>query len=177
MKIIMMISTMIIPFVMLLIVVYGLAHKMNVYDAFVDGAKDGMKTVVSIVPTLIALMVAVGVLRGSGFLDFIAHWMGKITEPMGLPAPLMPLLLVRMFSSSAATGLTLDIFQTYGTDSYIGLIASITASATETIFFTISVYSVAAKITKTRWTLAGAMLSTVAGIIASIIIAAIISIS
>ena len=76
-----------------------------------------------------------------------------------------------MFSSSAATGLTLDLFKEYGTDSLIGLIASIASSATETIFFTISVYSVAAKITKTRWTLSGALISTLAGIVFSVILA------
>ena len=93
-----------------------------------------MKTVASIVPTLIGLMMAVGILRTSGFLDMLANMLGDYTDKIGLPAPLLPLLLVRLFSSSAATGLTLDLFEEFGTDSYIGLIASITTSATETVF-------------------------------------------
>ncbi len=177
MKAVVTVSTYIIPVVMMLIVIHGMLKNVNVYDEFVNGAKDGMKTVVSIVPTLIGLMMAVGILRASGFLDLISSALGNVTDKIGLPAPLLPLLLVRMFSSSAATGLTLDLFKEYGTDSLIGLIASIATSATETIFFTISVYSVAAKITKTRWTLAGALISTVAGIVASVVLATLMSTS
>ena len=84
-------------------------------------------------------------------------------------------MLIKMFSSSAATGLVLDIFQNHGPDSLIGLTTSIMMSCTETIFYTMSVYFLAAKVTKTRYTLAGALLSTVVGIIASIIIAGIMT--
>ena len=144
MNVVVTVSGYIIPAVMLFIVIHGMIKKVNVYDEFVTGAKDGMKTVVSIAPTLVGLMMAVGVLRASGFLDMISGFIGKFTGKIGLPSPVIPLLIVRMFSSSAATGLTLDLFKEYGTDSLIGLIASIASSATETIFFTISVYSVAA---------------------------------
>lgn len=172
MNVVVAVSGYIIPAVMLFIVIHGMIKKVNVYDEFVTGAKDGMKTVVSIAPTLVGLMMAVGVLRASGFLDMISGFIGKFTGKIGLPSPVIPLLIVRMFSSSAATGaLTLDLFKEYGTDSLIGLIASIASSATETIFFTISVYSVAAKITKTRWTLSGALISTLAGIVSSVILA------
>ena len=169
MNVVVTVSGYIIPAVMLFIVIHGMIKKVNVYDEFVTGAKDGMKTVVSIAP--VGLMMAVGVLRASGFLDMISGFIGKFTGKIGLPSPVIPLLIVRMFSSSAATGLTLDLFKEYGTDSLIGLIASIASSATETIFFTISVYSVAAKITKTRWTLSGALISTLAGIVSSVILA------
>ena len=163
MNVVVAVSGYIIPAVMLFIVIHGMIKKVNVYDEFV--------TVVSIAPTLVGLMMAVGVLRASGFLDMISGFIGKFTGKIGLPSPVIPLLIVRMFSSSAATGLTLDLFKEYGTDSLIGLIASIASSATETIFFTISVYSVAAKITKTRWTLSGALISTLAGIVSSVILA------
>ncbi len=142
MNVVVTVSGYIIPAVMLFIVIHGMIKKVNVYDEFVTGAKDGMKTVVSIAPTLVGLMMAVGVLRASGFLDMISGFIGKFTGKIGLPSPVIPLLIVRMFSSSAATGLTLDLFKEYGTDSLIGLIASIASSATETIFFTISVYSI-----------------------------------
>ena len=164
MNVVVAVSGYIIPAVMLFIVIHGMIKKVNVYDEFVTGAKDGMNT-------LVGLMMAVGVLRASGFLDMISGFIGKFTGKIGLPSPVIPLLIVRMFSSSAATGLTLDLFKEYGTDSLIGLIASIASSATETIFFTISVYSVAAKITKTRWTLSGALISTLAGIVSSVILA------
>ena len=116
-------------------------------------------------------MVAVGILRASGFLEFFARLIGKITLYIGFPGELVPLTLVKMFSSSAATGLLLDIFKEYGTDSRLGLIASISMSCTETIFYTMSVYFMTAKVTKTRYTLAGALLSTLAGLITSVVLA------
>lgn len=135
------------------------------------GAEDGFHTVIKIMPTLIGLMMAVGILRASGFLEFFGGLIGKITEPMGLPAPIVPLIFIKLFSSSAATGLVLDIFKNYGTDSYIGMMTSILMSCTETCFYTMSVYFMAAKVTKTRYTLAGALTATAAGIAASVVLA------
>lgn len=143
----------------------------NVYDTFIKGARNGFFTVIKIMPTLIGLMIAVGILRASGFLDFLSELVGRFSGLIGFPGELVPLTVVKMFSSSAATGLLLDIFKEYGTDSYIGLIASISMSCTETIFYTMSVYYMTAKVTKTRFTLGGAMFATFAGLIASVILA------
>lgn len=164
-------SNFIVPFIILVIITYGLLMKTNVYDNFIIGAKSGMKTVAQILPTLIGLMTAVGILRASGFLDFCANLIGRFTEQIHFPGALVPLTLVKMFSSSAATGLLLDLYKEYGTDSLIGRIASISLSCTETIFYTMSVYFMTAKITKTRYTLAGALVSTFAALIASVILA------
>ena len=130
-----------------------------------------MKTVAQIMPTLIGLMVAVGILRASGFLEFLSSIIGHFTEKIHFPGELVPLTLVKMFSSSAATGLRLDLYKEYGTDSLIGRIASISMSCTETIFYTMSVYFMTAKVTKTRYTLAGALVSSIAGIAASVVLA------
>ena len=129
------ISAYIMPFVILIIVGYGMYKKSDNYDNFVNGAEDGMRTVVSIAPTLIGLMVAVGVLRASGFLDFIAELLSGVCGKLGIPASIVPLIIVRLFSSSAATGLSLDIFKQFGTDSYTGLITSILMGCTETVFY------------------------------------------
>ena len=126
-------------------------------------------------PTLIGLMVAVGVLRASGFLQAVGRLFGGLAGKVGFPSELIPLVFVKMFSSSAATGLVLDIFKTHGPDSYIGTITSIMMSCTETIFYTMSVYFLAAKVTKTRHTLAGALLATLAGVVASVILAGMVS--
>ena len=168
MELLMYITDFIVPAVILLIVAYGVSEKVKVYDEFVRGAKKGFYTVIKIMPTLIGLMVAVGILRASGFLGFLARLLGKLTDYIGFPSQLVPLAIVRMFSSSAATGLVLDLFKEYGTDSRIGLIASIMMSCTETIFYTMSVYFMAAKVKKTRYTLTGALLATLAGIVASV---------
>lgn len=168
MELLMYISDFIVPAVILLVVAYGVSEKVKVYDEFIRGAKKGFYTVIKIMPTLIGLMVAVGILRASGFLEFLAGLIGKVTDYIGFPSQLVPLSIVKMFSSSAATGLLLDLFKEYGTDSRIGLIASIMLSCTETIFYTMSVYFMAAKVKKTRYTLAGALLATLAGMIASV---------
>ncbi len=162
------ISDLMVPLIILGIVSYGISMKVPVYDEFVRGAKKGFGTVIKIMPTLIGLMVAVGILRASGFLDFLANIVGRATAYIGFPAELVPLTIVKMFSSSAATGLLLDLYKEYGTDSRIGLIASIMMSSTETIFYTMSVYFMTAKIKKTRYTLAGALIATLAGTVASI---------
>lgn len=170
MKLILFLSDAIIPVLIFLIVGYGLLNKQNIYDDFVEGAKDGFHTVIQIMPTLIGLMIGVGVLRASGFLDFLSFLIAPVTQLIGFPSELVPVAIVKMFSSSAATGLVLDIFKEYGPDSVLGTMVSIMMGSTETIFYTMSVYFMAVKITKSRWTLAGALLSTLGGITASVVL-------
>lgn len=166
-------SNIIIPLVIFYIVAEGLLSKVNIYEHFIKGAKDGFEVVIQIMPTLIGLMVAVGILRASGFLELIGSLTGGLTDRFGFPSELIPVTVIKLFSSSAATGLVLDLFQKYGTDSYIGLVTSIMMSCTETVFYTMSVYFMAAKVTKTRFTLTGALISTLAGIAASVALAAV----
>lgn len=164
-------SDFIVPFLILGIVIYGISMNVDVYDTFIKGARSGFLTVIKIMPTVIGLMVAVGILRASGFLEYISGLLGRVTQYVGFPGELVPLTVVKMFSSSAATGLLLDIFREYGTDSRVGLIASISMSCTETIFYTMSVYFMTAKVTKTRYTFAGALVATFAGLAASVVLA------
>lgn len=173
-RIILYASDLMVPFLIFYVVAYGILAKRPVYDDFVRGAKDGFQTVIQIMPTLIGLMVAVGVLRASGFLDFLSGLLGRLTVWIHFPSELVPLTIVRMFSASAATGLALDIFKEYGTDSYLGLVASVLMGCTETIFYTMSVYFMTAKVKKTRYTLPGALLATAAGIAASVVLAGMI---
>lgn len=170
MKLFLYLSDFIVPLMIFGIICYGITMKILVYDTFVKGAKDGFLTVIKIMPTMVGLMVAVGVLRASGFLEFLAQMIGKVTQYIGFPGELVPLTIVKMFSSSAATGLLLDVYKEYGTDSYLGLVASISMSCTETIFYTMSVYFMTAKVTKTRYTLPGALLATLAGLAASVVL-------
>lgn len=171
MHILVFVSDLIVPFLILSIVVYGLLVRVNVYEAFIRGARSGFLTVVRIMPTLVGLMTAVGILRASGFLDFIAALLGSATDRIGFPGELVPLTVVKMFSSSAASGLLLDIFREYGTDSRLGLIASISMCCTETIFYTMSVCFMTAGIRHSRYTLAGALTATFAGLAASVLLA------
>lgn len=168
MKIILLLSNLMIPLIFVVIISMGLSKRVPVFDTFVEGAKDGMKVVLEILPTIIGLMIAVGVLRSSGFLEFLVGVIQPFTDKIGFPAPLLPVALMRMISASASTGLVLDLFKTYGPDSLIGRMTSIMMGCTETIFYTLSIYFMTINIKKTRYTLAGSLLVTLAGIIASV---------
>ena len=164
-------SNIIIPAIIFYVVGYGLVSGVPVYEHFIKGAKDGLGTVVGLVPTLVGLLMAVGILRSSGFLEFLAELLKGVGELVGIPQEVLPVILVKMVSNSAATGLVLDIFKNFGPDSHIGMLVTIMMSSTETIFYTMSVYFLAAKVTKTRYTLAGALFATFAGIAASVVLA------
>ena len=173
MKFITYLSSAIMPPLVLFIVGIVIARRQRVYEDFLDGAKNGIRTAAEILPTLVGLMVAVGMLRASGFLDFVSGLLGKLLSATGFPTELLPIAVVKMFSSSAATGLLLDLFKEHGTDSALGQAASIMLSSTETIFYTMSLYFMSVKVKKTRYTLAGALTATVAGIIASVFLSGI----
>ena len=171
MRFIIYLSNFIFPLMIFVIIGYGLLMKKNIYQDFLSGAQEGLSIVVKILPTLIGLIVGVGVLRACGLLDLLAGVFEAFTEETGFGPELFSMALIRLFSSSAATGMTLDIFKEYGTDSLTGLAASIMMICTETVFYTMSVYFAAAKVTKTRYTFWGALLATTAGVMASLFLA------
>ena len=117
MRILLFLSDLMIPLLFFYIIGFGLLMKKDIYNDFVTGAFDGLKTVVKIMPTLIGLMTSVGILRASGFLDALASLLENLLKPTGFPSALVPLSIVKMFSSSAATSLLLDLYKQYGPDS------------------------------------------------------------
>ncbi len=157
------ISDCMIPLVILCVVGYGMCKKVDIFDVFIEGAKDGFVTVCKIMPTLVGLMIGVGILRESGFMEWMSGLMSPLVDILHFPSELLPLFIVKMFSSSAATGLLLDVYKNYGPDSYLGTLASVLMSCSETIFYTMSVYYMTAQVTKSRYTLAGALTATFAG--------------
>lgn len=171
MKLILEVSNLLIPLFILYIILFGMAKKVKVYDAFVKGAKDGLLIVYHLAPTLIGLLVGTGVLRESGALDALANMLTPLGAIFNVPKEVIPLMVVKLFSGSAATGLLLDIYRIFGPDSYIGTLASILMSCTETVLYCMSVYFMSVNVTKSRWTLAGGLLSTFAGLIMSVILA------
>jgi spore maturation protein B len=170
MKFLLYISDYIIPFIIFYIVGFGLLMKVPVFQEFTKGAEDGFKVVLNIMPTLIGLMVAIGILRASGTLDILANIVKPLTDIFHFPSELVPLVTVKLFSSSAATSLVLDIFKEYGPDSFLGRLTSVIMSCTETVFYTMSVYFMTAGVKKSRYTLAGALFSTLVGVIASLVL-------
>lgn len=161
-------SDSIVPLLFFVIAGYGLLKRVNVFDEFVAGAKEGFGIVLDILPTLIGLMAAVSVLRSSGAMDMLSELAEPAARILNFPKELVPIVTAKMFSSSAATGLLLDLYKEYGPDSYIGFLASVLMSCSETIFYTVSVYYGTVGVRKIRYTVVGALIATLAGIVGSV---------
>lgn len=168
MGILLTISDLLIPVTVLCIVVFGCLQRMDIYEVFLEGAKEGLQTVLDILPTLIGLMMAVEVMRAGGLLDILVRLIRPAADAVGFPAELAPLSLVRLVSSSAATGLLTDLFAKYGPDSFLGRTASVMMSCTETVFYTMNLYFLSVGIRKTRYTLPCALLANLIGIFAAV---------
>jgi spore maturation protein B len=153
--------------------VYGLARGVKVYEAFVEGAKEGFAVAVRIIPFLVAILAAVGAFRGGGAMDALARVLAPVTGPLGLPPEVLPMALVRPLSGSGSLGLLGNIFATpgLGPDSYAGRLGSILQGSTETTFYVLSVYCGAVGIVKYRHALAAGLLADATGLAASICIA------
>lgn len=167
-------SDSIVPLIFFMIIGYALCKNVNLFDEFIAGAKEGFRVVLDIMPTLIGLLVAVGLLRSSGTLSMLSEVLAPVAEVLSFPKELVPVVTAKLFSSSAATGLLLDIYKEYGPDSYLGFLASVLMSCSETIFYTVSVYYGSVGVRKIRYTVWGALIATLAGIISSLIITSLI---
>lgn len=146
-------SIFLIPFVIFYILLDALLNKKPIFELFHKGGKQGLQTVLDIAPTIIGLIVAIGVFRNSGALDLLCTLLTPLANCFHIPIAILPLSILKTFSASGANGLLFDIFKTYGTDSYTGFTASILLSCTETLFYTISVYYMHIQIRKSRWTI------------------------
>lgn len=168
-------SSVAMPMIILIIIVYGLVEKNKVFDTFLEGAKEGIEIVLKIFPTLIGLFLAIGALRSSGILDLIISSMEPILKLLNIPSQIMPLALLRPISGSASVAVATDIMKQFGVDSNIGLIISTIMGSTETTLYTIAVYTSAVGIKKTRFVLYAALAADIAGMIASVVIWRILS--
>ena len=170
MKLVNFISNLAMPLIILIIVIYGLKEKKNVFDDFLDGAKEGLGIVINILPTLIGLFVAIGALRSSGILDLIINILNPLLSIVKFPTELMPLAMLRPISGSSSIAIATDIMRNYGTDTPFGMMASVIMGSTETTLYTIAVYTSCVKIKKTRYILLAALTADIVGIITSIIV-------
>lgn len=175
MQIINFISNLAMPLIILLIVTYGLIEKNKVFDDFLEGAKEGIEIVFSILPTLIGLFVAIGALRNSGILDIIIRFITPLLNVIHFPSEIMPLAMLRPISGSGSIAVATDIMKTYGVDSTIGIMASTIMGSTETTLYTIAIYTSCVKIKKTRFVLLASLVADVVGMLVSVGICRIMS--
>lgn len=163
-------STWAIPLVVAGVPLYALLRKVNVYAAFVDGAKEGFQVAVRVIPPLVAIVVALGMLRASGTMAGIAAALEPLTARLGIPASVLPLVLVRPLSGGAALGVVADVLRTEGPDGYAGRLASVMSGSTETTFYVLAVYFGAAGVTRYRQALPAALVADLAGFAASVVV-------
>lgn len=163
------ISALIMPTIIVLILANGLLKKAPVFDQFLSGAKNGFSTSIKILPSLVGLIVAISMLRESGFFDIMCNLLAPFLERVGFPSELVPMALIRPVSGSAALATVRDLLNTYGADSFIGRCASVMMGSSETTFYTLAIYLGSVGITKSKYTLKSALLADFAGIILSVL--------
>lgn len=165
------VSPWIIPGLMVALLGFGVARKIRVYEVFVDGARDGFQVALRIIPYLVAILVAVAMLRASGALDIIVGWLTPMTSAVGLPGDALPMALMRPLSGSGAYGILASIIQNpaIGPDSYTGYLVSTFQGSTETTFYVLAVYYGAVQVRRIRHTLAAALAADLAGIAGAVI--------
>ena len=166
----------IIPGLMILLLGFGVAKRVRVYECFVEGAKDGFNVALRIIPYLVAILVAVGMFRNSGAMEYLITPLSAVTAPLGLPAEALPMALLRPLSGSGAYGILASIIndQAIGPDSYTGYLVSTLQGSTETTFYVLAVYFGAVQIRRIRHALAAALSADFAGIVAAVAICGIL---
>ena len=163
------VSTWSIPLLVAGIPAYALARGVKVYPAFLEGAKEGFQVAVRVIPPLVAVFVALGMIRASGALEAFAGAVAPVTGWLGIPPSVLPLVVVRPLSGGAALGVVGDVLRSEGPDGYAGRLASVMAGSTETTFYVLSVYFGAVGISRYRQALPAGLLADLAGFAASVV--------
>jgi spore maturation protein B len=158
------------PFIIFIIVIYGLIERNKVFDTFLDGAKEGLEIVFNIFPTLIGIFLAIGALRSSGIIDALVNFLNPFLKIIEFPSEVMPLAILRPISGSGSMAIATDIMKNFGVDSNIGLIASVIMGSTETTLYTIAIYTSSAGIKKTRNIIIPALIADIVGMAVSVVV-------
>ncbi len=159
------------PLLLIVIPLWGLCRRVQVYQAFIEGAKEGLRTGVRIAPYLLAMLVAIGIFRAAGGLDLLVALLAPVLRPLGIHPEVLALGLMRPFSGSASLGMLADLLKTHGPDSALGLAASVVQGSTETTFYVLTVYLGAVGLTRLRHTWAVGLASDVAGFLVAVLVA------
>lgn len=163
-------SNMAVPFVLFCVLIIGIIKKVKVYEVFVDGAKEGFNIAIRIIPYLVAILVAIGMFRASGAMDWFVVLISPLTDLIGMPAETLPAALLRPLSGSGTLGVVTELMTQHGPDSFIGRLASTFFGSTETTFYVLAVYFGSVGIRKTRHAVAAGLVGDVVGILAAVFI-------
>lgn len=164
------VSDIAIPLVIFVIVGYGFFKKVKIYESFVEGAKGGFEVAIKIIPFLVAILVAIGMFRASGAMDFFIKIISPLTNLIGMPAEALPVAFMRPLSGSGTLGLVTEIMQTHGPDSFLGRLVSTMYGSTETTFYVLAVYFGSVGIKKTRHAVPAGLLADAAGLLGALVV-------
>ena len=170
MRVLEIISSLLIPLTFLFALIVGIIKKVDIYSAFVNGVKDSLKTALNIFPAIVTLMIAIGIFRTSGLLDFTTGLFSPILNFINVPKEILPIAILRPMSGSGGLAMLTDIIKNYGPDSKIGVMASVICGSTETTFYTVAVYFGSVGITNVRHTIKCALLADLVSIIMGILV-------
>ena len=165
------ISLYILPLMILGILLAGFIKKVPVYEEFIEGAKDGFKVSISIIPYLVAIIVGISMFKASGAIDLITVSVGGLLEKLSVPVDIIPIMITRSLSGSATLGLFSDIVSTHGADSYIAKLAAVMVGSSETTFYVLAVYFGSIGIKKYRYALLTGIIADITGIVLAILVA------
>ena len=159
-----------IPLFLVAIPVYGAFKGVKVYESFVEGAKGGFQMAIRIIPYLVAIMVAVGMLRGAGGIDMLARWLDPVFRRVGFPVEILPLAIMRPLSGSGSLGIVTELVKVHGPDSFIGRLAASAYGSTETTFYVLAVYFGAVGIKRTRHAVISGLVADIVSLVAAIVV-------
>jgi spore maturation protein B len=159
-----------IPAFLLFIPVYGAIKGVKVYESFVEGAKEGFQVGVRIIPYLVAILVAVGMLRGAGAIDILSRWLDPVLRLIGLPAEILPLAIMRPLSGSGSMGIVTELIKTHGPDSFLARLGATAYASTETTFYVLAVYFGSVGVKKARHAVVCGLLADIVSLIAAVFI-------
>jgi spore maturation protein B len=164
------ISVWAIPSFLVAIPVYGAFRRVKVYESFVQGAKEGFQVGVRIIPYLVAILVAVGMLRGAGAIDLLARWLDPVLRRIGMPAEILPLAIMRPLSGSGSMGIVTELIKTHGPDSFIARLAASAYASTETTFYVLAVYFGAVGVKRARHAVASGLIADIVSLFTALIV-------
>ena len=164
------ISVWAIPIFLLAIPLYGVFRGVKVYESFVEGAKGGFQIAIRIIPYLVAILVAVGMLRGAGAIDMLSQWLDPVLGKVGFPTEILPLGIMRPLSGSGSLGIVTELINVHGPDSFIGRLAASAYGSTETSFYVLAVYFGAVGIKKTRHAVISGLTADIVALIAAVVV-------
>jgi spore maturation protein B len=159
-----------IPLFLLGIPVYGAFRRVKVYESFVQGAKDGFQVGVRIIPYLVAILVAVGMLRSAGAIDLLARGLDPLLRRIGMPVEILPLALLRPLSGSGSMGIVTELIKTHGPDSFLARLAASAYGSTETTFYVLAVYFGSVGIKKTRYAVASGLIADIVSLVVALVV-------